>query len=222
MFFDNVLKNLCDRATLREERSADLFEGLRQRRALFPADDNAPAGGVMRQGAPELDTDQLRLPAASHISVIVGWFDNESQRNWMLNHGKIVLRLGWRRGVLPLIKALPAATYILLRGPGGSTLDGLFRIVSDAEICGRAELRAARFPARRAKSVGDFFAIFGVEKDPAFASLRWDGRCLEAALLRFANRQRPHLRTQLLPLLHEQARPQIVSLADLEAARLTK
>ena len=40
IFLDEILANLCNRASLRESRAADLYEALRQRKSLYRAGDN--------------------------------------------------------------------------------------------------------------------------------------------------------------------------------------
>jgi predicted component of viral defense system (DUF524 family) len=218
-FLDNVLKNLCDRASLREQRSAHLYEALRERRALYSAGEDSEAGGLMMQEAPELDTDELRLPSTPEIVVLLGWFDSEAQKQWMVENSKVVLRLGRRRGALPIIKALSAASHILLHGRGYKTVQGLFGILSQSGgVWSRGELAAVGFPMDEGKPADDIFAVFSVARDTAFDSFSWDARLLEAALLRFANRQRPELKRRLLSFTRERAKPQLVSLADLEIA----
>src|SRR5262249_42577348 len=113
-FLEDVLRNLSNRASLRERRSSTLYEAVRERRALYGTDDTEELGGVLLQDAGELDADRLRLSAAEDIAVIVAWYDSEPAKKWMLHHKLVVLRLGRRRGTLPLIKSLSAASHILL------------------------------------------------------------------------------------------------------------
>jgi hypothetical protein len=82
----------------------------------------------------------------------------------------------------------------------------------------RAEITAQGFPAAKGKPTEDIFAVFSVERDSAFQEFKWNGRKLEAALLRYQNRQRPTYQRQLTMLTREKAKPQLVSLADLQVA----
>jgi len=218
-FLDEVLMNLCNRASLREQRASSLYEALRERRALYSAGQPADSGNLMLQDAPELDADRLRLPPAPDITVLAGWFDSPAAKRWMLDHRKVVLRLGNRRGTLPLIKSLATASHILLHGRAYDAVPGLFRISQSAgEVWTRAEVESAGFPPDATKPQDDIFAVFGVQPDPAFASLAWDARRLEAALFSYASRQRPAYRNQLNEFHRDRAKPQLVSLADLQTA----
>ena len=116
VFLDEILMNLCNRASLRESRAADLYEALRQRQSLYVAGDTADPGALMLQDAPELDADRFRVSSAPETTVLVGWFDSPAEKAWMLEEKKIVLRLGNRRGSLPIVKSLAAASHILLHG----------------------------------------------------------------------------------------------------------
>lgn len=218
-FLDEVLMNLCNRASLRERRAANLHEALRQRHSLYGAGDTRETGGQMLQDAPELDADKFRAAPTPDITVLVGWFDSIAERDWMLANGKVVLRLGDRRGSLPLIKSLAVSSHVLLHGREYETVPGLLGIVPKAgEVWTRAEVHAAGFPTDPKKPADDIFAVFSVATDAAFVSMKWDGRKLEDAIVRYLNRQRPSYKSQLTELRRERAKPQLVSLADLQLA----
>lgn len=218
-FLDEVLKNLCNRSSLRESRAADLHEALRQSRSLHAAGETGDPGALMLQDAPELDADNFRVASAPEVTVLVGWFDSPEQKAWMLKEKMAVLRLGNRRGSLPIVKSLAAATHILLHGREYATVPGLYRILPKAgEIWTRAEVIAAGFPTDSTKPATDIFAVFSVAADDAFKGMEWDGRQLENAIRRFLNRQRPAYKTQLSEIHRERAKPQLVSLADLQVA----
>lgn len=218
-FLEEVLENLCNRATLRERRSSMLYEALREDRALASYGSALDMGGLMLQDAPELDADKLRLPAAPDIVTLVAWFDSVAQKEWMLNKSKIVLRLGNRRGSLPLIKSLAVASHVLLRGRRHDVVKGLLRITAAVgQVLTRAELRAQGFPADTSKPANDIFAVFSVARDDTFASMQFDGRKLNAAIVNYLNRQRPSYKKQLTALRRDIAKPQLVSLADLQLA----
>src|SRR5258708_2468070 len=103
--------------------------------------------------------------------VLVGWFDSPDEKQWMLESGKVVLRLGDRRGSLPLVKSLAAASHILLHGREYETVPGLLSIASNAgEVWTRTEVLAKGFPADSSKPADDIFAVFSVAPDAAFAA----------------------------------------------------
>jgi hypothetical protein len=218
-FLDEVLTNLCNRATLRERRAAYLHEALRQRRSLYAAGDHRDVGGLMLQDAAELDPDRLRASPAPDVTVLIGWFDSPEAKDWMIKNGKVILRLGARRGSLPLIKSLAIASHILLHGRQYETVPGLLAILPKAgEVWTRTEVLSAGFPVETAKPADDIFAVFSVRPDLAFNAMTWDGRKLEDAIIRYLNRQRPTYKKQLTELRRERAKPQLASLADLQIA----
>jgi hypothetical protein len=177
----------------------------------------------MLQDAPELDSDKFRVSSATDTTVLVGWFNSTAEKDWMLTKGTAVLRLGNRRGSLPLIKSLAAASHILLHGHEYETVPGLFRILAKAgEVWTRTEVLAAGFPTDSTKPANDIFAMFSVAPHDAFKGMEWDGRRLEEALLRYRNRQRPAYKRQLTKLHRERAKPHLVSLADLQLALITR
>jgi predicted component of viral defense system (DUF524 family) len=222
-FLDEVLVNLCNRASFRERRAANLHESLREGRSLYGAGDKRETGGFMLQDAPELDSDKFRVSSATDTTVLVGWFNSTAEKDWMLTKGTAVLRLGNRRGSLPLIKSLAAASHILLHGHEYETVPGLFRILAKAgEVWTRTEVLAAGFPTDSTKPANDIFAMFSVAPHDAFKGMEWDGRRLEEALLRYRNRQRPAYKRQLTKLHRERAKPHLVSLADLQLALITR
>ena len=166
-----------------------------------------------------MDADKLRVSAAPETTVLVGWFDSDEENAWMLAQGSVVLRLGKRRGSLPLIKSLAAASHILLHGHDYATVPGLLRIAATAgEVLTRAELQARGFPADASGSPDHIYAVFSVTTDEAFQSFAWNGRKLDEAVVRFTNRQRPAYKTQLTAMGREGPKPQLVSLADLQLA----
>ena len=183
------------------------------------AGDTTDPGALMLQDAPELDADKFRVSSAPETMVLVGWFDGPAEKAWMLEEGKVVLRLGNRRGSLPIVKSLAAASHILLHGRDYATVPSLFRILPKAgEIWTRTEVTAAGFPSDPSKPADDIFAVFSVVVDDAFKSMSWDGRKIGKAIARFLNRQRPTYKSQLTAIHRERAKPQLVSLADLQIA----
>lgn len=218
-FLDDILENLCNRASLRERRSSTLYEFLRENDSLKESGEELDVGSSILQEVSEVDHDSLRLPAAPDIMVLVAWFNGPDAKKWMLDNGKAVLRLGKRRGSLPLVKSLAAATHVLLHGPAKDSVPGLWRIASDpGQVQTRQELVADGFPTAPTKNLDHIFAVFSITEDSGFASLRWDGDGIEIALRRFENRQRPSYRDELKKLTRAKALPRVVSLADLQLA----
>lgn len=221
-FLDEVLENLCNRASDRERRTADLYKILRERRALRDAGDLDDAGKSMLEEYGELDEDGARLPASPDIMVLLGWCDSDAVRDWMLHNQIAVFQLGDRVGSLPLIKSLSAASHILLRGPDYQVYpnQGLLSIRQVAgAVWTSEELRLRGFPFNPQESFADVFAAFFLEPDNLFDYLPgWDGHKLENALKRFATRQKRAYKAQLEEFARNPRLPQLVSLADLEVA----
>ena len=221
-FLEEVLENLCNRATLRERRASGLHEAMRQDMALRDAGQESDLGGLLLSDALELDADHLRALPAQEITVLVGWFDSVAERDWMLANRKVVLRLGDRSGTLPLIKALSAASHILLHGRNKEVLPGLWRIgPGTGKVMNRTEALAERFPTDATANPVHIYAVFSVVKDTSFDFFQWDSDNLKKGLVRFLNRQRPSYKAQLTTLTRDFAKPFLVSLADLQVALAT-
>ncbi|MGI9067634.1 MAG: DUF2357 domain-containing protein [Pyrinomonadaceae bacterium] len=221
-FLEEILENLSNRASLRERRTSSLYETLRERRSLDDAGDARDLGAPMLSDSPELDADALRLPATPDIMVLVGWFDSDQEKDWIIEKGKAVIRLGDRRGSLPLVKSLAAATHILLHGKNEQVLTGLWRILPETgKVLTRTELLNEGFPTDSNKSSNHIFAVFSVDADKTFANLQWHNDGLHAALKRFLNRQRPANKKQLTKTA-DRSYPFLVSLADLQEALVTQ
>jgi len=223
MFMDELMENLCNRASMRERRSADLHKVLRERRALYNLQDvepdvgNPDIGAKTMAHAKELDQDLLRIPPAQEINVIVCWFKGADERDWMLKHNQVVVRLGKRRGALPMIQAMSSASHILLHGPAYEAVSGLRKIDSSASVVlNRAELQALGYPTGSMDDLNHIYAAFAARPDPAF-SYDWIGREIETALKRSRSRQRPSDQ-EAKDYRRERTKPGIVSLADLEIA----
>lgn len=224
-FMDEVLLNLCDRASLRERRTSDLYEVLRERRSLYElmavdSDIGGPdLGGKIMRRVGELDGDRMRIPAAQEIKVIVAWYKGSAELRWMVQHGKVIVRLGQRRGSLPVVKNLAAASHILLHGPDFVVEPGLLMIgTSTGKVLTRAELAERGYPTSASADPNHIYAVFDVEPDPAFADFRWNGQSIEKVLIRHRARVRPSNRPEPVNFHRERTKPFLVALADLEVA----
>ena len=202
-FLDAVLEHVCNRATQREQRAYHVFDAPR-------VADVAPS---VPRALHELDETGYRAaPPFEHL-IIAAWYEPDNI-DWMLQRGRVVLRLGARRGSLPIVKELAVASHILLRSHHGATQPGLLRIVTPAgQVLTRQELVDQGYP-RSEGAAGDVFAVFHVEPDPAYATWVWDGARLTDAIEAYERRRKPLFAGigQSSPL------PRILSLGDVIGA----
>jgi hypothetical protein len=161
----------------------------------------------------------LTIAPSQEIKVPIAWFVGSAELRLLVDHTKVIIRLGQRRGTLPVVKNLAAASHILLHGPEYVVEPGLFLIGSSTgKVLTRAELAEFGYPTSASVDPNHIYAVFDVEPDPAFADLRWNGRGIEKALIRHGARVRPSDRPEPVNFHRERTKPFLVALADLEVA----
>jgi len=209
-FLDAVLDHLCNRATQREQRTYHVYETIRDGyeapRISFPLHEKA-SNGLYRDIPPFQDL------------ILVCWYEKDSI-DWMLSQipHRIVVRLGNRRGSLPIVKELAGTTHILLRSHNGETQPGLFRITSEVgQVLTRSELIKEGFP-RVFGNPENIFAVFCAESDSNYHAWVWDGDKLLDAIEAFERRSNP----DLAHISRTSPYPRMLSLADLIDAVKTR
>ncbi len=200
-FLDAVLEHLCNRATQREQRAYHVFDAKRV------AETHPPA---VRRTLRERDDAGYRAePPYEHL-IIATWYEREDELAWMLTKGRAVLRLGQRRGALPIVKKLAAASHMLFRSHASQTQSGLFSILEEAgQVLTRSEMIALGYPDNN-RDPDHIFAVFAVQPDPAYQDWRWDGNKLNDAIEAYEKRRKPLYKN----LGRDSALPRILSLGD--------
>jgi hypothetical protein len=140
---------------------------------------------------PERDNAGARAVPPFEQLILVAWHEPREMA-WMRERGRVVVRLGSRPQSLALLRALSAATHILLRSRDDKTQPGLWRIEeSGGQLLTRVELvREGYFPAGGG---ADLFAAFAAAPDAVYAGWQWDGQALHAAIEAFERRSKPRL-----------------------------
>ena len=161
-FIREVIAHACDRVTQRERESY-----------LRYVIHDEPPGLGSAAGMPEKEREgELRAPPPAEVSVLVGWYMDEEHLEWIRSSGKYNAPMGSRRGSLRLSRAMAGARYLLLHGPHKQTVEGLLPITSEGpRLYSRQELVQLGYPGA-ARS--EFYLVYDVKKDPAFARYRWD------------------------------------------------
>ncbi|MCD8032200.1 MAG: restriction endonuclease-like protein [Bacteroides sp.] len=128
---------------------------------------------------------------ADETTVLVGWYRDEAQLQWIVREGLYNLRTGSRQGSVRLSPAFTGARYLLLHTQGEGQTSRLMRIVPEGpRIFSRAALLRKGYPEREKKVSGTkaekqteeelFYLVYKVEEvtEPALAGQRWDVRKL--------------------------------------------
>jgi PD-(D/E)XK nuclease superfamily len=137
-FLDAALEHLCNRATQREQRAYHVFDAKRVAETQPP---------VVRRALRETDDDGYRAePPYEHL-IVTTWYERADELTWMLKQGFAVLRLGQRRGALPIVKKLSAASHMLFRSHVPETQSGLFSILDESgQVLTRREMIGLGYP----------------------------------------------------------------------------
>ena len=124
-FLSEVLEHLSNRTTSRERVTYHLREAYG---AAALAE--APAEYKIQSPIPERDAVGGRLVPPSEHSVLVGWYDNKTDKHlaWILSAGLYNFRAGDRTGSIHLEPRIAGAKHLLLHTHGGTAHPGLWRI----------------------------------------------------------------------------------------------
>jgi predicted component of viral defense system (DUF524 family) len=197
-FLEDVLSNLCDRASSREVRSYAVYDSLR---SLETATSQSPPGIGSRAvlgAVPELDEDSIRTTPPTKALVLCLPYVTSAAKAWMLEKRVAVMPLGAGGEHLPaMITSLNAATHVLLYGLDDA-VPGLLRILDEAgRIVDAAELVAQGFPKQEISNPGAIFGLIRFVADEAFSGTLWEVGEIQQAGERFLKAQRPSSRRRL-------------------------
>lgn len=174
-FIGEVVQHVCDRATRREQESYHRYR----------IQDGPEPLSVKESPMPEYDMGGRRSLPLRETPVLVAWYTDDSQLQWTDEINLIVLRIGERRGAVPLTPENVGAYYILLHKKGQEAAKGLYRGLSDET--GRLlapEVLSANTLKKKYKypleTHSEYYLVYHVEPAPDFAHFRWNIRQLLA------------------------------------------
>lgn len=160
-FIVKVTQSLLDRVSQRERMAYHTYD----------IHKNAPNAQIHETMPEAYGKNRAFVP--SEVSVIVGYYRDESHVEWILENG-YNLRTGFGRGSLRLDKQLTSARYLILHGAGASRTNKLYLLNSQEgpRIVSKDELRTRHYPV--IPSV-DFYLLYKIEEpEKEFKGKTWD------------------------------------------------
>jgi predicted component of viral defense system (DUF524 family) len=166
-FLNDVVAHVCDRTTARERQTYENFKSYQSRGRQLAEEQRA-----LYQVVPER-TGQKRHTPPADTAVLLGWYKDALHLKWIKDKGLYNFRLGNTAGALRLTPQIVGAQYLMLHGPDGNALPGLFRmtqleqgpsLVSDTEL---VKLDYPTSPTRKA------YVLFNVEPAVEFEGFEW-------------------------------------------------
>jgi predicted component of viral defense system (DUF524 family) len=168
-FLDDVVEHLASRMTARERVTYHVYEAYAQTERELDG---------LRIRLPERDTlDNLARarPPAEH-QVLVAWYRSPEQLAWSRAKGKVIVRLGSRRGSLRIQPKLGDVRHILLHTRGKHCEPGLWRLIRPGfEIISAEELTSQGFPS---VPDGKIYASFHAVHDSELGAIAWKANAL--------------------------------------------
>jgi predicted component of viral defense system (DUF524 family) len=166
-FLSDVVAHVCDRTTARERQTYENFKSYQSRGPPLAEEQR-----TLYQVVPER-TGQKRHTPPADTAVLLGWYKDANHLQWIKDKGLYNFRLGNTAGALRLTPQIVGAQYLMLHGPNGHALPGLYRmtqveqgpsLVSDTEL---VEFGYPTPPTRKA------YVLFNVERAVEFEGFEW-------------------------------------------------
>jgi hypothetical protein len=166
-FLSDVVAHVCDRTTARERQTYENFKSYQSQGPAL-AEEQRALYHVVRER-----TGLKRHTPPADTAVLLGWYKDTNHLQWIKDKGLYNFRLGNTAGALRLTPQIVGAQYLMLHGPDGRALQGLFRmtqveqgpsLVSETEL---VELGYPTQPTRKA------YVLFNVEPAVEFEGFEW-------------------------------------------------
>lgn len=173
-FIRQVVQHVCDRATRREQENYHRYR---------VQDPDGPGPLAVRETLPEYDMTGRRAKPPRETPVLVAWYQNETQLRWTDEKGLLVLRIGEKRGAVPLSPENVGAYYILLHKKNQEAAAGLYAVrrTEDGKPTAPVVLSATTLKRKYhypLETKSDSYLVYQVESAPQFAHTRWNMRQL--------------------------------------------
>ena len=207
-FLDEVLAHLGNRTTAQERVSYHVAE------SYTLQEKPVPYGSLILAERDVMSDSTRALPPSEH-HVVVAWYNSPEQLAWTLEKGIVNVRLGDRPGTWHIPPEMASARHILLRTHGGKVEDGLFRLRKPGyKVFTAKDLTATGYPGAAA---GEIYAVFEVERDPAYAGRKWHEAEVTNQIKAFESRRAYR---QVSTLHRRSPDPRVLSLQELLRAML--
>ncbi len=202
-FLDEVLAHLGNRTTAQERVSYHVAE------SYTLAQDPVQYGSLVLAERDEMSDTMRALPPSEH-HVVLAWYNSPEQLAWTLAKGIANVRLGDRPGTWHIPPEMASARHVLLRSHRGEVAEGLFRLTKPGyKVYSASDLTAKGYPGA---ADGEIYAVFEVERDPAYAGRKWDEPEVTKQIKAFESRRAYR---QVNTLHRRSPDPRVLSLQEL-------
>ena len=172
-FMLQIVAHVCDRATRREQETYHRYR----------IHDKPGPLAVRKAPIAEYDINGRRALPPRETPVLVAWYQNETQLRWTDEKHLLILRVGEKRGAVPLTSENVGAYYILLHKHGQEAATGLYAVITAGdgkptppEVITAATLkRKYHYPL---KTGSDYYLVYRVDSAPEFVHYHWNVRQL--------------------------------------------
>jgi hypothetical protein len=172
IFLRDVVAHVCDRTSARERQSYQTYTSYQAQGPQLAEDQRA-----LYKVVAEKTGHQRHTPPAD-TAVLLGWYKDATHLQWIKNNGKYNFRLGNTAGALRLTPQIVGAQYLMLHGPDGAALPGLFRISQPDQgpsLVSNIELSALGYPTPPTRPA---YVVFNIEPAVEFEGYGWSFRDL--------------------------------------------
>lgn len=166
-FLSDVVAHVCDRTTARERQTYENFKSYQSHGPQLADEQRA-----LYQVVPERTGLKRHTPPAD-TAVLLGWYKDDRHLKWIREEKLYNFRLGNTDGALRLTPQIVGAQYLLLHGPDGNALPGLYRmtqLVQGPSLVSDTELVRLGYPTPPTRKA---YVLFNVEPAAEFMGFEW-------------------------------------------------
>lgn len=165
-FLDDVVDNFLNRTSLREKLAYHTY-------SVLSKNNNRS----LREPLPEpYGANRDLLPDETYV--LIGYYKNEQQLDWILKRKLYNTRTGSTNGSLHLSKEVISVRYLLLHGEGELLTGRLYKLLPKGpRIFSKEKLEKIGYK----EPSGDYYLVYNIEgiPEPEFEGMKWDIRLLE-------------------------------------------
>lgn len=207
LFLKEVIQHLSNRTTQYERLRFHTNE------AMAEKDEAVNYEGIELPEKDHFYEGEIALPPSEH-HVLVAWYEDDAQLEWVLDKGLILISLGTSREKFHVEPVLGIVRHVLLRTHEDVVADGLWKIQEAGfKIFTNAQVeKIYGWKSSHAKEA-DVYAVFQIGPDSSWATYVWDGEKVKEQIKIFERRKR---NKPVSDLGHSAANPRILSLKDLK------
>jgi predicted component of viral defense system (DUF524 family) len=174
-FLRDVVDHVCDRSSARERQTYATYQSYQSAQSTpYPGAQLTQEQRALYNIVPEKSADGIRRTPPSDTAILVGWYKDAAHLQWIKDRQIYNFRTGDTAGALFLTPQIAGAQYLLLHGPQGHAIAGLWRIVNPDQgprLASKSELSALAYPSEPSR---DAYLLFTLEPAPEFDAYTWE------------------------------------------------